>query len=306
MKSFLKGNKAVCVVSILILVVLGVVIGCSNQITRDSSYSDVNIPNIGYDGKRYELTAHEYIVGEYARRYSTDHYAKVMKENSHLFFNEKRNGNDEYLFTKFVVDNIDIFTDSDLYDEIIAEARVIFSIDDDSYIPNAFTEDEIREYMDYDHVFGGINILQFSSEILGNEWRNYVEETFYNELSSTEKNHYDIMFNMFFFSNSTRQEIIEYIENTKDNNDYSDSYKSFLELSLNILYFYEDEFPHMPTQISAEDINAAKGSSILCGCYNIGSGTYDVTCNKNHGAIGAKASAAGIWWVNIMQYFASK
>jgi hypothetical protein len=98
--SIKKRTLIIVSLSLMILTILGLIAGCDNLTTKNA------IGDKHHHTKSYKTTIHEYIIGEYDRRYDTSKWEKIIKENYHPI--ASRNENEFQMLREFIIENIEL------------------------------------------------------------------------------------------------------------------------------------------------------------------------------------------------------
>ncbi|MCK9331387.1 MAG: hypothetical protein M0Q94_16065 [Candidatus Cloacimonetes bacterium] len=225
----MKKMKIYMVISILTILLL--IVSCSNVLEeKNFTNTESNKSN------SYNLTIHEYILLEYNKRYSTDHFIQILEENSSYFI--RNNKVDYCLVSDFIVNNIHLFSDSLLYSEIVIEACDIFGIPDlVDKIPNAFSKESMNLFLDYNNSFGGINLMQETDEDMQNELFEYYSDNVMPFLTEEEKIN-EMEFFELMKNDEDIENVIAFFEHSLDNSNFTDSYLNTLKFGYNTYKFY--------------------------------------------------------------------
>ena len=188
------------------------------------------------DGQSYTMTMHEWIMLEYTKRYCFAHYESTILANSHLFLIDGEV--DEYLATKFVIDNLHLFGDSLLYAQVLNEALNEFMLPSNmSNIPIAFSQESKRLLLDYENKHSGINIYSFclygGIDTLMRHYKKYLASAF----NEHEAENYLAMIGMLETAGSI-SEIITFLESTAGNPNFTPTYQTIHSFALNNSRFY--------------------------------------------------------------------
>jgi len=215
-----RKNKKELIITVLLiaLLIVGLVIGCANQLTK----SDVNNPN----SKVNNFETYEYVISNYLKKYDTSHYKDVLNNNPKLVASA-RSGNFYEVMT-FIVENIDLFSDSSLFQELVEEARVIHNIDDSVEIPNPFSKNSVGLVLDYEKQNTGLNLLRFTVE----DFLDLYNEELAIAFSSFERENFDIFVNMIL--NEDIQTTLKFL-----NLSLQEHSGHYLYMLNNFAYYYE-------------------------------------------------------------------
>jgi len=187
---------------------------------------------------RYNLTFHEYLLLEYDRR--VDH----LRINDNVLKNRDKwtiNGVvDEVLLAQFYVSNIDLFSDTPLFHQVLSEARTIYDTDIGNPLWSPFDKVVLDEFIDISGQTSGLNFLKFNRQALLLDYQKYctnVPNSNYTSLNEVEKNHFNSCFDLFLKS-ITLLDYIVYLERTINNDKFSPFYTAALAFELNVARFY--------------------------------------------------------------------
>lgn len=184
--------------------------------------------------KSYNLTYDTYIVLNYLRRVDWQTMWKFLKENKSVW-TLPNNEIDVMKYSKFYLENFDVFMDKTLFHRITLEARDIFDVLHGEPLP-VLMDDAIRKtYYDYEGKYGGVNVLCLDDFKLARDFQNLykkVNNNFYMSFSEYERNHLDQVYN-FVLKNSPLHEQISFIENSINDVKFSANYQSVLLYLLN-------------------------------------------------------------------------
>lgn len=185
----------------------------------------------------YNETAHEYILKEYFARYSFDHYKVVLEQNEGIFVIDGKFS--AKLATEFIIENLHLFTDSLLYDTVVKEAIQKFTIINSDDYTNPFTEEGKKILLDYKNEYSGINALQFDPKDNFSMLNSYATSNI-GYLNEYEMENYTILFNM-IETKSSLTSIIEFLEESKNDPNFTPKYVNIIDFSINASKFYEEE-----------------------------------------------------------------
>jgi len=195
MKFVMNKYKLIIWVASILIVILTVILGCNSREIMANSEDIQSIKN----NYTFELDAHNYILLEYFKQVDYIDYEKIIEDNKAQFV--INNQVDYELASEFVVDNIDLFVDLDLWEKVTEDAEVEFNLPTGSlYVP--FSNGLIK-YADLDGTHGGYNffiqdstdrlneMIRFSDDnvkpyITDSEYNNYLEIVTLRNQSSTD------------------------------------------------------------------------------------------------------------------------
>ena len=260
------------IISLITLMVAGLVIGCSDFVTKSKSTQQDNT---------FEITIHEYLLKEFWKRYDFSKIENAISENHHLLVN--RSGSiDEYLTIKFFADNIESFRDDLLFADIAKKASKLYSVHVDVDMINLFSQEGAREFIDYDQQYGGMNLLLSDKNAVKQQWLNRYEKNIKNRLSINEQAHYEDFLN-FMYSGVSIGDAIAYLESTKIRGSFSEIYSEFLDFAYNNYSFYEEEKDINATAAPAtDDANAMLDALFSCSYCSKGPGPNTCFALRNH------------------------
>ena len=278
----------------MILTLVGIVIGCSDIVTKSKS-DPINT-------KTYELTIHEYIVMEYEKRLNTNHWDAVLQQNRYAF--TTRDGNIDFdAYVAFIIENIDKFSDPGLYADVMREALVKFGVDiveaENLIEIGGFNESTIERYYDVNNEFGGVNFMrQTESERLNEVYTLYVNEV-QSSLSTAEQSNMETILSMVINGNSV-DNIVDFIDSTANNSAFSDSYKNTLHFAINTILFYDsDDIESL--YAPGDGVVDVIGQVIICNYVNgqggICAGTGHILCGTG-GSVTSSAYRAVYKWIS--------
>jgi len=237
-----KRKNIVGVSALLVLIiVVAMIVGCDNLTTRGNLNSE-NQPKI-----TYTLTAHEWVILQYEKRFDMKRIENLIAEKEQ--FTSVRNEEicvDE--LTQFLIDNLDVWGDEDLFDKIIEEAKIKFSISDDIEILNPFSNAGRRVFFDNNEQYDGVNILRLNIDenqnvthdretSLGELQKLYEKEGRQNH-NQYERENFETMFSM-VINRSSSDDILDFIRISKTDPRFSGDYINSLLFAENTLLFYE-------------------------------------------------------------------
>jgi len=176
---------------------------------------------------------HDFILTEYFKRYDSSHFLKTFRVNMHQFI--VNDAIDYALATKFVVENIELFSDSSLYDEVLNKALRKFQ-HHSTNAENAFSQNNIKRFLDFKHQYGGINLMHFNYWEQYNELFTYYKQKIAPTLSPHEKEHHDILFDKIFKAYSS-SEILGFLEDTRNDANFSIHYVSSLDFTIDSIRY---------------------------------------------------------------------
>ena len=225
----MKKNSFFLISLIVVLLIFAVIISCENLVNDDS-----NLFKTYTEG--YETTIHEYVLYEYFSRYDSSHYVDILLENSHSFI--KDNEIEYYLLSEFIIENLHLFTDAKLFEEIISESKNKFNIDENTFIENMFSDSVKTKYLDYKNEHGGRNLMVFTiDENMDMLWENY-DKNIKNLLTAAEQVHFETFLELSFQAESFIP-MISFLEESIDNESFTDMYNQVLKFTLNTSRFYD-------------------------------------------------------------------
>ncbi len=174
--------KLIIWVASILIVILTVILGCNSREIMANSEDIQSIKN----NYTFELDAHNYILLEYFKQVDYIDYEKIIEDNKAQF--EINNQIDYDLASEFVVDNIDLFVDLDLWEKVTEDAEVEFNLPTGSlYVP--FSNGLIR-YADLDGTHGGYNFFMQDSTDRLNEMIRFSDDNVKPYITDSEYNNY--------------------------------------------------------------------------------------------------------------------
>lgn len=223
-----KVNLAVYV-SFAILLIAGFVIGCSDPITRN----DIDSTGLTTQSKSQgHISAFDYIVSEYEKRYDNSHFESTLKAMI------VANGIHDYgQAVELVIANIETFSDSVLYEEIMEEACSLFNIDFDD-LQIAFSQESIKLYLDHNSQYGGIDLFNYSFA----DWRSDYLSYFHDALSPLEVGILNGFISM-VESKSSLEDISDHLKGKANTQNITEEFAEFLTVSAMRYDFFSIHFP---------------------------------------------------------------
>jgi len=198
--------------------------------------------------KNYKLTIHEFILLEYNRRLDRIRISEnLMTNKDEWMYNEIFK---EYEFSEFYVNNIELFTDIDLFHEVLEEAREKYGVEQGAPLWSPYDPEILEMLGDYDGSHDGINLIRLGRQERLNDLRDWIERNANSEwgnYTEYEHVHFQQLWNM--IRNDRRfRELIQFVEWTKDDVELSPEYKSILDFAINTFKFYNAAI--LPSQLT--------------------------------------------------------
>jgi hypothetical protein len=200
--------------------------------------------NYSVSGGTYETTFHEYVILQYDIRVDKRRIKDNLKDNESKWL---INGQvDEYRYTRFIVDNLDLFTDERLFHQVLQEGRIIFNVEEGEPLYSPFSQEAKELLMDYDSSYGGLNLFKFDRLELLNDLQNrIISREMFSRFNAQEKQHFDALFQMFRQSSSIIN-IVDFLEATMNNDGFYPEYQSLLLTARNVSLFYDSREIDLP------------------------------------------------------------
>lgn len=300
----MKKHKSLIWIALIVISTLILILGCNS---RENITKNDNLNNSKSD-YTFEVDTHNYILLNYFQQVEYIDFEKIIGDNLNQFVvNDKI---DYDLFAEFVVDNIDLFVNRDLWENITKDAEVVFNIPTGSlYVP--FSNGLIK-YADLDGSNGGYNFfIQDPTDRL-NEMIRYAEDNIKSILSPNEYDNYMDILTLSNQSSISYQEMQDFYYNALSDPIFSENYKEILSFGLNDINFKkyldhnEDSFnacykdiwggsADIGVRAAAYDINSKHCSlcSSICAVPTVISHAQHVSISN--GTAGHASAEAGFW-----------
>ena len=172
------------------------------------------------------------------------HWEDFILESLHQFSDSLQFYDDQ--FEIFFIETLDQFVDATLYDEVLQEACLYFGEEYEGMY--AFTDAFKQEYLDYEGIYGGINLAETDFEVYWKTLYDYQSE-FLSYLNPYERQHFDEFSNM-DFSNIEDSERLAFLEKPYGDSTYTRLYLDYLDFQINTILFYDYSYKYNSTSAS--------------------------------------------------------
>ena len=228
-------QRTLTIFGVLFLVGLSLVLlnSCTNQVTQQI------VDKLPQNTKgNYEKTIHEFVIFEYFTKYDFSHFIDTFRANKQYFLDDNQVNYEK--LTAFIIENFYLFSDYELYEEIINQARIKYQVPETNVMENIFSENVKQQYLDYKHEYGGRNRLLFNKQAKYEEMYAYYQTNLAPKLSPPERNSFETLL-MLTYNSDSFFPIISFLEESLKTMGYSNAYDEFLKFALNNSKFYNEE-----------------------------------------------------------------
>jgi hypothetical protein len=164
-------------------------------------------------------------------------FDKILKDNASYFTDP--NGNIDYnLVARFTIENIELFSDEKLFQEVAKDAINIFQLTVTPSELNPFSKENREKFLDIDGQYGGICVLSYDIDYvrkLYHKFRPYFEKNWFKH----ELVHFEKFIDLSQIKNVTYEQLMSHIDFGLEQMRNSADYRSVLEFSRNCCMFYE-------------------------------------------------------------------
>ena len=235
---------------ITFVTIVGIVIGCSQLITSNEKTDSVE--------SSYKRTIHETIM----LHYFNNHDVVQLKEKMALLnyeavqlhaLSSTRGDNTPFedILTEIIITNLRSLIDEGLIEEAImlASSEVIHEnlldfehADIETFILYAKEQFDNLEknFFDYKNEFGGYNYLKFTREGLFEEGLRFYANEVEPLLSFEENKLLKSLINKIHLETPV-DELIEFVNHSMNNTDFTEKYQEMIDFTLNLLMFYNSD-----------------------------------------------------------------
>lgn len=201
----------------------------------------------------YKISATEYVMVEYFRTYDTSHFEKTLWENSDKFMD--KGGVNYDMLSQFVGENIGLFSDEKMFQEIATKAVDIFNLKDNPEDLNPFSKTAIQSFLDYKHQYGGINLMKPTVQETYKELNSIVYPMAEKNLYREEFEHFEKL--VYLTSNEhPAYQVLDAIDYGLNSMKNSGNYREALEFAQNHFNFQESGDMPIKYPVSAAGIAA--------------------------------------------------
>lgn len=250
-----KKSKTLGLATLAFLLLLGVMVGCTNATTKNDLSGDIG----SMTSTTFSYETIEYIALRFIESFDSSSFGEILSANSHLFENVR--GTDVDALIEFIIDNFELFFDEKLYDGIIKEAEELFKVSLGTNFQNELLKAR-EKLLDYTGDFGGVNLFKYSVDDLFNDYTIFFENT----LTGYEKTILEDYLEM-VCANYSKLTISNFLKEASANNNISEGFAMFLEISAYRFELFTYLFPD----------SEAIGSVVIFG--SMEGGHYCETCN---------------------------
>jgi hypothetical protein len=276
----LRGS-GVMFISLLTIILFSFTVSCKESLT-DAHHLPIQASPNGYT-----MTMHEYIMNEFMSRFDIEGFHDLLGNDA--FFQSVTDTTNVYEIIKYFADNIELFLDSSLFDEILIEAGSKYNYAIEPDMLNLFSKDKVKLYIDYDKVYGGVNLLQPHSALLRDEMQVRYEGNIKPNLNPVDRQHYEALLTLMYDGSSLDK--IAFL-NIPATGIHSPLYKEFLAFAMNNYRFYHTEFKQYTKPVD-KDINGYFESIANCNACQTGRPSPCPRANS-HKRMAAHASGYGL------------
>jgi hypothetical protein len=245
----MKKNKIIIWVALAVITIIALIAGCNNRDNITSS-DEIQTAKTNYT---FNVDAHNYILLEYFKQVDFIDAEKILEDNKSQFV--VNNQIDYELAAEFVVDNIDLFVDLNLWEKVTEDAEVVFNLPAGSL--NVPFSNGLIQYADLDGTHGGYNFFMQESTARLNEMIRFLDDNVKAHLSVAE---YDNLLSLTALSHQATTEYSDmqdfYYDALADTT-FSEEYQEILTFGLNDINFKkyldnnQDDFNTCYTRIEA-------------------------------------------------------
>ena len=275
----------VSTVSLVVLLVLGFVVGCSDMTTANKTGNSESAVN--------KMSFSQHVRTEYSKRVDNERFLKFTMQLAQGI--SMTRSTDVESLIQLYVDNLHILVDDDLLHEVILLACQLYGIDPQN-ITFYTTQEIIQQFLDMRGEFGGDNLL--SSDIgqtISNFINRFVDES---SFTDSDKNNLDNLFSIITNGAFSIDDLKDALAISATNGNLSANYLEFIDSAISTFSFYKTS--NVPIDSYIDKLSAAME---LIGCSDMDDGDTILFGCSTTITVGGHYNSDGDWSVSVQMGF---